>query len=525
MKSKISFIITLPIILLIMSCCRKNSMTSVTPLGFQGDMWVFNAHSPILKGLDINPLAKISIRLPQEQGGIPLEKLHLSIDKTTDLKDIEKIEVYYSGSNPDMAVAALVASTTDIKNEMALSCNNILNAGENFVWLSCKLSPVADIRNMINIQLQQAHLGKLGAVSPKEANALSPKYIGWALRQKGQDNINTYRIPGLATTNKGSLIAVYDNRYENDRDLPGNIDVGMSRSTDGGLTWQPMKVIMDMGTGVKDGIGDPSVLVDKQTGTIWIAALWSHGNRGWNGSGAGMTPDETGQFVLVKSEDDGITWSAPINITPSVKNPTWRLFFQGPGMGISMKNGTLVFPAQYKDADGMPFSTLIYSKDHGQTWRAGTGAKSNTTEAQIVELNDGSLMLNMRDNRGGARSVAITKDLGQTWTEHATSRSALIEPVCMASIIRAASTKNGETKDILAFSNPNDVKERKNMTIKLSLDEGQTWLEKNQLLIDDRKFYGYSCLTMIDKDTLGLLYEGAKDLYFVRIPLKDVLRN
>lgn len=525
MKNKITILLTLPIILMVLSCCRKNGTTTITPQGFQGDVWVFNAVNPILKGLDINPLAKISVRLPQGQGGIQLENLNISIGNTTDLKGIEKIELYGSGSNPDMAAATLVASVSDIKNNMTLTCNNALNAGENFFWLSCKLSPTADVRNVINIQCEKAQLSKFGRIAPKEANTITPKYIGWALRQKGQDNINTYRIPGIATTNKGTLIAVYDNRYDNDRDLPANVDVGMSRSTDGGVTWQPMKVIMDMGTGVNDGIGDPSVLVDKQTGTIWVAALWSHGNRGWSGSGAGIMPDETGQFILVKSEDDGVTWSQPINITPSVKNPSWRLFFQGPGMGISIHDGTLVFPAQYKDADAMPFSTLIYSKNHGQTWQSGTGAKSNTTEAQIVELNDGSLMLNMRDNRGGSRSVATTKDLGQTWTEHATSRSALTEPVCMASIIRVAFTKNGDAKDILAFSNPNDVKERKNMTIKLSLDEGNTWLEKNSLLIDERKCYGYSCMTMIDKDTIGLLYEGSKELYFVRIPLKDVLKD
>lgn len=525
MKNKIALFIALPILLLIVSCCRKTSVIGTTPQGFQGDVWCFNIQNPVLKGLDVNLLSKISIRLPLGQGGIKLEHLQLTVANSTDLKDIEKIEIYASGSNPNMAAATLTASVSDIKNNMVIPCNNLLNAGENFLWLSCKLSPTADVRNKLNIQCEKVQIAQIGAIAPKEANSIAPKYIGHALRLKNQDNIHTARIPGIATTNNGTLIAVYDNRYEHDRDLPANVDVGMSRSTDGGLTWQPMKVIMDMGVGANDGIGDPSVLVDKQTGTIWVAALWSHGNRGWNGSGAGLTPDETGQFILVKSEDDGVTWSQPMNITPSVKNPSWRLFFQGPGMGISMRDGSLVFPAQYRDSTGMPFSTLIYSKNHGQTWQTGTGAKSNTTEAQVVELNDGSIMLNMRDNRGGSRSVATTKDFGKTWTEHPSSRSALTEPICMASILRVASTKNGDTKDILAFSNPNDVKERKNITIKLSLDEGNTWLDKNQLLIDERVCYGYSCMTMIDKNTIGLIYEGSRDLYFVRVPLKDVLKD
>lgn len=525
MKNKTALFLALPMLILVISCCRKTSTTMPISQAFQGDVWVFNAANPILKGLDINPLAKISVRMPYGQGGTKLQTMQLSISNPTVLKDIEKIEIYASAGIADVTKATLVASVTAIQSKMTISCNTNLISGENFFWLSCKAAVNADVRNTITIQCENVQIENFGTIAPKDANANSPKYIGYALRQKGQDNVHTYRIPGIATTNKGTLIAVYDNRYDASGDLPANVDVGMSRSTDGGLTWQPMKVIMDMGTGSNDGIGDPTILVDKQTGTIWVAALWSHGNRGWNGSGAGITPDETGQFILVKSEDDGLTWSQPINITPSVKNPVWRLFFQGPGMGISMQDGTLVFPAQYRDATGMPFSTLIYSKNHGQTWQTGTGAKSNTTEAQVVELNDGSIMLNMRDNRGGSRSVATTKDFGQTWTEHATSRLALTEPICMASIIRVASTKNGDLKDILAFSNPNDAKERKNMTVKLSLDEGNTWLEKNQLLIDERLCFGYSCMTMIDKETIGLLYEGTRDLYFVRIPIKDVLKN
>ena len=95
----------------------------------------------------------------------------------------------------------------------------------------------------------------------------------------------------------------------------------------------------------------------------------------------------------------------------------------------------------------------------------------------------------------------------------------------MASIIRVASRQKGDAQDILAFCNPNDAKERKSMTIKLSLDEGQSWPTQHQLLIDERKGYGYSCLTMIDKNTVGLIYEGVRELYFVSVPLQDILKN
>ncbi len=358
----------------------------------------------------------------------------------------------------------------------------------------------------------------------------SLKNITVLLRQHGDDGVDTYRIPGLVTTKEGTLIAVYDMRRNGSVDLQEDVDIGMNRSTDGGTTWEPMKVIMDMGEwgGLpenQNGIGDPSVLVDKVTGTIWVAAVWAHGHpgeRNWWASKPGMSPKTTSQFMLTKSEDDGLTWSEPINITSQIKDPKWHLLLQGPGKGITMDNGTLVFPAQYKDEEEMPHSTIIYSSDQGATWKIGTGAKSNTTEAQIVELDDGSLMLNMRDNRGGSRSIYTTSNMGETWEVHSTSRIALIEPVCMASLIKH--TYRG--KAYLLFSNPNSVERREHMTIKLSKDMGDTWPEDYQVLLDSGSGRGYSCMTSIDEETIGILYEGSQaDLVFQRVKISDLLNQ
>jgi sialidase-1 len=368
------------------------------------------------------------------------------------------------------------------------------------------------------------------------------------LRRQGQDNCNTYRIPGLVTTSNGTLVAVYDNRYNNSKDLQEDIDIGMSRSTDGGQTWEPMKVIMDMGEwgGCPErlnGIGDPCILFDHKTNTLWVAALWMSGGSEkdmlWWASKPGMKPEETGQFMLVKSTDNGLNWSEPINITNQIKNPGWQLLLQGPGRGITMKDGTLVFPAQFKAdigekaLDGGQFtchSTIVYSKDQGKTWQIGTGAKPNTTEAQVVELTDGSLMLNMRDDLNrkdkgetNGRAVATTKDFGKTWTLHPTSNSALPEPNCMASIISADLEINGKMQQALFFSNPNNMETRTNMTIKASLDGGLSWPEKFQVELNEKQGYGYSCMTMVDKNTIGILYEGEKELYFQKIPVNEIL--
>ncbi len=392
--------------------------------------------------------------------------------------------------------------------------------------LTVKLGSDHDLRDRIGIKpISLEAAGK--QVSIHQSRTIQLYRVATPLRDYGDDGVHSYRIPGLVTSTKGTLLAVYDIRRNTSRDLQGDIDVGLSRSTDGGHSWEPMKVIMDMGEygGLpqdQNGIGDPAILVDQETGHIWVAALWLHGKPGemaWFSSKPGMTPSETGQLVLVKSEDDGLTWSEPMIITQQMKEPEWHLFFNGPGKGITMKDGTLIFPAQFKDKDQMPHSTIIYSKDKGKTWNVGSGAKSNTTEAQVVELQDGSLMLNMRDNRGGSRSISVTTDLGQTWAEHATSRSALPEPVCMASII-----DNPFEPQMLLFSNPATDKGRHHLTIKASLNDGESWPDGLQVLLDEGTGWGYSCLTMINEKEVGILYESSvANMTFQIIPLSEIL--
>jgi sialidase-1 len=239
-----------------------------------------------------------------------------------------------------------------------------------------------------------------------------------------------------------------------------------------------------------------------------------------------MEPGETSQLMLTRSDDDGLTWSDPINITSMIKDPAWYLVLQGPGKGITMTGGTIVFPAQYKDHEQMPHSTILWSKDHGENWTIGTGAKPNTTEAQVIELDDGSLMLNMRDNRKGARSVYTTSDLGKTWTMHPTSRVALIEPVCNASLIKGVFNVNGEQQKLVFFVNPNSTQGRHHMTVKLSRDDGMTWPEKYWYLLDEGNGRGYPSMTRIDENHIGVLYEGSQaDLVFEKIPMDEILNQ
>jgi len=412
--------------------------------------------------------------------------------------------------------------------------NLTLNPGANYFWISCQLSSSANLLNKVQLTCSSVSIDGT-KLTPLVASPSTPKRIGHALPQHNDNGVDTYRIPGLATTNEGTLIGVYDIRRNSSVDLQEDVDVGMNRSTDGGQTWEPMKVIMDMGEWggklqIENGIGDPSILVDRQTNTIWVAAIWAHGHpgkRNWNASGQGLSPEETSQFILVKSEDDGVTWSDPINITKQIKNPKWHLLLQGPGKGITLNDGTLVFPAQFKDENEVPHSTLIFSRDHGKTWGIGSGVRAETTEAQIVQLDNGDIMINARNNEarnkvGIGRVVATTKDLGATWQEHTSSITGLEESTCMASLANEAFEKYGR---LLLFSNPNTPTGRFNMTIKVSKDEGQTWPESNWLLLDQGRGRGYSCITKIDEETVGILYEGSQaDMVFEKVAITEIIK-
>ncbi|MEO7264447.1 MAG: exo-alpha-sialidase [Ferruginibacter sp.] len=501
-------------------CLKKSD--AIVPGEVQAS--AYSASIPVLKGLAANPVLRIALSVPAGNKEQQFRKLQCDLN-TASINNIEKIDVYLTGAEP-FTTTNKIASVNPSTSAFDIPVTLNQQSGIQFIWLSIVLKNDADINDMVELHCKKIIDANGKVLAVKESNSTFNKRIGVAIRKAGDENVNTYRIPGIATTDKGTLISVYDIRYNNSKDLPENIDVGMSRSVDGGKTWEPMKVIMDMGAPhANNGIGDPSILFDPVTKKIWVAALWSKGNRSIAGSLPGLSPDTTGQFVVVSSTDDGLTWSDPLSITPQVKNPIWHLFFNGPGSGIAMQDGKLVFAAQYWDEKKMPYSTIIYSDDHGSSWKGKlAGPKSNTTESQIVETTPGTLMLNMRDNRGAFRSVATTNNLGATWTEHATSYNALPDPVCMGSIIKANVKVKGVMKDVLFFSNANTSSGRYNITIKASLDLGETWLPANQLLIDERPCYGYSSLTKVDDNTIGILYEGSKDLYYVNQPVSEIIK-
>jgi len=339
--------------------------------------------------------------------------------------------------------------------------------------------------------------------------------------RSGDLGIHTFRIPGIVCDSDGVLHAVYDHRYSGSGDLPGNVDVGYSRSTDGGATWSASEVIMDFDASVPNssgnGVGDPCILHDPTTGTLWAAALWSFGNRAYNGSGPGLLPSETGQYVLVKSEDGGETWSTPINITAQVKDPAWRLLFCGPGHGLTLRDGTLVFPSQMRRADGLVRMCFVFSRDHGASWEFGSvipDTSPQTNENEFLELDDGRLLFSGRTPSGSngqrawshftraAPAEGVDPLKNGTWSTIYRLPS-VPDPVCQATVIQWKSRLAGHPREQILFANP-AAGGRNGMTIRLSQDGGLTWPVSRML-------YGgssaYSSLTVLPDGSVGLLFE------------------
>ena len=489
-----------------------------------------------------------------------LDEVTVTFGKDVPLSQIKSVKLYYGGTDasqdrgkkrfapveyissntPGKTLAAnpsysVRKSEVQPKNDrtIVLKGEQKLFPGYNFFWVSLEMQPSASLQTKVTADITSVKADGKENPTKLVSDKNIERRMGIGVRHAGDDGSAAFRIPGLVTTNKGTLLGVYDVRYNSSVDLQEHIDIGLSRSTDGGKTWEKMRLPLALGEydglpAAQNGVGDPSILVDTKTNTVWIVAAWTHGmgnQRAWWSSHPGMDLNHTAQLVMAKSTDDGKTWSAPINVTEQVKLPEWYFLLQGPGRGITTSDGTLVFPIQFIDKTRIPNAGIMYSKDRGETWKIHNYARTNTTEAQVAEVEPGVLMLNMRDNRGGSRAVYTTTDFGQTWKEHESSRTALIEPVCMASLISVKAKDNVLGKDLLIFSNPNSTSARKDMTIKISMDGGKTWSADHQLLLDEDYNWGYSCLTMIDKETIGILYESSvAHMTFQSIKLKDIVK-
>ena len=327
------------------------------------------------------------------------------------------------------------------------------------------------------------------------------------------DGYHTYRIPAIIVSKEGTVLAFCEGRKKGRSDT-GDIDLVLKRSFDNGRTWQPMKIIWDDGENV---CGNPCPVVDRETGVIWLLLTHNLGHDSEKEIVAGTSTGSRTVWVM-KSADDGETWSEPVEITDTTKQPGWTWYATGPRVGIQLTSGRLIIPCDHrvrisKADDGQDDyskspgvgSHVFFSDDHGATWELGGFVRPQTNECQVVECADGSLLLNMRNYSGNnRRAIATSRDGGITWSE-VSYDDTLIEPVCQAGLLRYSKKKNR-----ILFSNP-AATERVKMTVRLSYDDCKTWPVKKLIYSG---YSAYSCLTVLSDRKIGCLYErGSENAY------------
>lgn len=323
-----------------------------------------------------------------------------------------------------------------------------------------------------------------------------------------------YRIPAIITAPNGDLVAAIDERVPSCGDLKWNKDINIvvRRSSDYGESWSEIETVVDYPLG--QSASDPSMVVDTETGTIFMFFNFMDLDR----------EKDVYYLKMIKSTDNGKTWSAPADITSQITKPEWHNDFKfiTSGRGINTSKGKLLHTLVNLEKGLYVFG----SDDHGKNWYVIDTPIKPGDESKLIELGDGTWMINSRVNGEGTRYVHTSSDEGKTWTSY--PEKVLIDPSCNAGIVRYSTAEDGRSR--LLFSNANHASERKNMTVKVSYDEGKSWSK-------GKTIYGgssaYSSMTVLSNGDVGLFFE--KDDYqknvFVRLSLewltdgKDVIQK
>jgi sialidase-1 len=351
---------------------------------------------------------------------------------------------------------------------------------------------------------------------------------GQPLFISGQGGYHTYRIPALAVTTGGTVLALCEGR-KGSRGDSGDIDLLLKRSGDHGQTWSDQQVVWD---DAGNTCGNPCPVVDRETGAIWLLMTWNRGDDREPEIIAQSSKD-TRRIFVTSSTDDGRTWSRPREITATTKLTNWTWYATGPGNGIQIEHGPhqgrFVIPCDHIEADTKHYySHIIYSDDRGKTWKlGGSTPEHQVNECEVVELSGGKLMLNMRnyDRAKRNRQVAISDDGGLTWKGQRFDET-LIEPICQAAVERYRWPDQGRPGVIL-FSNPASTNGRRNMTIRASFDDAQTWSTSRVLHAGPS---AYSSLAVLRDGRIACLFEAGstnayEEIVLSRLPLDSFVAS
>jgi sialidase-1 len=360
----------------------------------------------------------------------------------------------------------------------------------------------------------------LGAAEPRFSDVFTSKTGGYA----------QIRIPAVLVSRTGTTLAFAEGR-QRPTDQAEN-DIIMKRSTDGGRTWSNLRVLHDDG---RNSLNNPTVVQERKSGRIflWYQRIPAHLKEHSAGIATGLDGTNIYRNLVLTSDDDGLTWSPPLDVTRTTKRPVRATTLaSGPGIGIQLTRGPhkgrLLIPFN-EGPYGRWHNYAVFSDDAGNSWSYGDevpgafvpdgkgGERSQINEVQFAELADGSVLLDSRQFAGAkVRRGAISRDGGRTWSR-VHEFPELTDPSCMASTIRY-SFADGTTPGQLLHSGPDSTK-RERGTIYLSTDDGKTWPVRRVLYPGS---FAYSVLTRFDDGTVGCLFEADNygRIVFARFPLE-----
>ena len=320
----------------------------------------------------------------------------------------------------------------------------------------------------------------------------------------GTQGYHTYRIPALAPTPEGTLLAFCEGRLYGGGDA-GKIDLLLKRSFDGGQSWEPTQVLV-----AQDDMtcGNPCPVVDRRDSTIWLPFCKNLAE----GPESTIIADRAPRTIwLTHSRDQGASWAEPVEITAAVKDPRWTWYATGPGHGIQLDSGRLVVPCDhivgvdFKPSD--PYhSHIVLSDDHGASWRLGGDVPEGTNECAVVQTVDGDLYINSRNYTGDKRRAsAWSRDGGASFGDFRWEDE-LVEPICQASMARLTRAPQDDRNRVL-FANPASTTRAK-MRVRLSYDECRSWTA-GRLLYEGPA--AYSDLAVLPDKTACCLYERGRE--------------
>ncbi|MFI5975579.1 exo-alpha-sialidase [Streptomyces sp. NPDC051452] len=323
-----------------------------------------------------------------------------------------------------------------------------------------------------------------------------------------------FRIPAIVRTTDGTLLAFAEGRVLNCGDA-ADIDIVLKRSTDGGRSWGQLQVV-DEGGG--DTHGNPAPVVDRDTGRVWLAETYNTGRT--DSAGCSVPCDRSPR--LRYSDDDGLTWSGPRDLSPEILPADWNSWYAtGPVHGIQLTHGRyagrLVFGVNAETWDGgrvtANHAALVVSDDHGGHWRLGATDtwpvgpdgtfRQKPSELALAERADGSVLVSGREQDGtdlGHRTQAVSRDGGGGFTGPFQALPGLYAPQVQGSLLRLG--------DRLLLACPGDPDRRRTMMIRSSYDGGRTWDSVDRGTVVTTDWSGYSDLTRLGRDEVGLVYEG-----------------